>query len=71
MPSCEYCRGRSDALSDGSGGYYTTMAIAEREGWPCTKNTEEGARLRAGDFWDEARKCDTRNEAHHTPEDRG
>lgn len=33
---------------------------AEREGWPCTKNDENGARLRAGQFWDEAAKRDTR-----------
>ena len=55
MASCEYCWSLS-ALGE----YSKTIARAEAEGWPCTKNDEEGARLRAGRFWDEATQTDTR-----------
>lgn len=55
MASCEYCWSISVP-----GEYGKTIARAEAEGWPCTKDTEEGARLRAGQFWDEDTKTDRR-----------
>jgi hypothetical protein len=62
--SCEHCWNEA-RKPDGcpSEHYSATMRRAEAEGWPCTKNTEEGARLRAGDYWDEATKRDTRTAA--------
>ena len=56
MAACEYCWSRR---RDGEE-YWYTIHRAEREGWPCTKDTEEGARLRAGEYWDEATKTDRR-----------
>lgn len=56
MAACEYCWSLSVP-----GEYGQTIRRAEEEGWPCTKNDEEGARLRAGQFWDEASKSDRRN----------
>jgi hypothetical protein len=38
------------------------IAVCKRchEKWPCTKNDTLGAKLRAGQFWDEATQSDTR-----------
>jgi hypothetical protein len=63
MASCEYCwERRHDYAVNGDpvAGYYRAMGTAEEEGWPCTTPTEEGARLRAGQYWDAERKVDTR-----------
>lgn len=56
MASCEYCW---SVTRDGDE-YSETRARAEAERWPCTKNDEKGARLRAGQFWDDATKTDRR-----------
>ena len=61
MPMCERCWGRAymsghDQVEE----YYRIMTEAEAEGAICTQKTEEGARARAGQYWDEERKCDTR-----------
>ena len=64
MASCEYCWERKYLYAkDGYSGYYRAMEAAQVEGWPCTKQDEEGARLRAGQFWDAERKVDTRTVA--------
>jgi hypothetical protein len=62
MAICEYCWSRRLDAEE----YWYTIHRAEREGWPCTKDTEEGARLRAGQFWDEATKTDRRFHAATT-----
>jgi len=65
MASCEYCWARKDLYAkdgDSHSGYYRAMEAAQIEGWPCTTDTEEGARARAGHFWDETTKRDTRME---------
>lgn len=56
MASCERCWSRSDGAED----YSRVMREAERDELECTKNTVEGARLRAGQWWDEATQRDTR-----------
>ena len=61
VASCEYCWNRSGYPFHDE--YGAVLRRAEAEGWPCTKNTEEGARLRAGQFWDEATKRDTRDDS--------
>lgn len=58
MPSCECCWNGAWTVED----YYAEMAAHEKRGCECTKPTPEGARLRAGRFWDEARKADTRED---------
>lgn len=65
--SCEHCWAKAHAHPlwerDPNAAYYATMRQAEAEGWPCTKpDSEEGARARAGDYWDEVRKVDRRND---------
>jgi hypothetical protein len=67
MASCEWCWHHSEPYNRPDS-YYATMRQAESEGWPCTKNDENGARLRAGDYWDEATKRDTRNDPQPIPE---
>jgi hypothetical protein len=56
VPSCERCWNHRHDDDD----YYRVMADAERDGLECTKDTIEGARLRAGQWWDEATQRDTR-----------
>ena len=56
MASCEHCWSRSHDAE----GYYRVLREAERDGDECTKNTIEGARLRAGQWWDEVTQRDTR-----------
>ncbi len=57
MTTCEDCWAHSELTGES---YEATVRKAERDRWPCTKNTEEGARLRAGQFWDSKRKVDMR-----------
>ena len=55
--SCEHCWARAQML----GVEYTkVLARAVREEWPCTKNDLKGAKLRAGQFWNESTMSDTR-----------
>lgn len=55
--TCEHCW----AVAGGSyTEYKRVIARADREEWPCIKNTLEGAKLRAGQFWNEATMSDTR-----------
>ena len=74
MASCERCWSRAHSLPewdhDPSAAYYAAMAEAEARNDVCTHKTEEGARARAGDYWDEAAKRDTRLPAHPVPETR-
>ena len=63
MPACEHCWSQRDTDDD----YYRVMQRALAEGWECTKDTPEGARMRAGLWWDEATQRDTRT-ALRTPE---
>jgi hypothetical protein len=58
MSSCEHCWSRSRLLGIE---YRDQLSRAERERHPCTQDTQEGARLRAGQFWDEAAQMDKRN----------
>ena len=60
--SCEHCWERKEFNQsvDDELGYVTALRIAERDGWPCTKDDENGRRLRAGQYWDEATKRDSR-----------
>ena len=57
--TCEHCWHNSDPERRPDS-YYFAMAEAERDGAPCTKPDEQGARLRAGEYWDAERKIDTR-----------
>ena len=56
MSACEHCWSQSDGYEH----YLRTLADAERSGAACTKDTMEGKRLRAGQWWDEATQRDTR-----------
>lgn len=40
--------------------YEIQMREHERRGCACTQPGERGARMRAGQWWDEDRKCDVR-----------
>jgi hypothetical protein len=60
MTSCERCW--SEAQKRGIE-YRDMLRIADAEEHPCITNTLEGARLRAGQFWDDATKTDTRTPA--------
>lgn len=60
MSACEYCWGRRDLFG---GDYYKAMKDAEERKAPCTQDTLEGAKARAGQFWDEERQCDRRKSA--------
>lgn len=57
MSACEHCWSASRWLGIE---YHDQIAKAERENAPCTQNTPEGARLRAGQFWDEEKQMDRR-----------
>ena len=57
MTACERCLSLARLL----GIEYTEQLLrAEQHNEPCTANTPAGAKLRAGQFWDDARACDTR-----------
>ena len=55
--SCEHCWALAQALGTD---YSAELLRAERENAPCTRDDEDGARLRAGQFWDADRKIDRR-----------
>ena len=58
--TCECCweaRGWSET------DYYVVMARHEAAKCPCTQDTPEGKRRRAGQFWDEAKQRDSREDA--------
>lgn len=57
MSACEHCWSMSRLLGIE---YHDQIEHAERQGAPCTQHTQEGARLRAGQFWDEAAQKDRR-----------
>jgi hypothetical protein len=50
--------------------YHEQLAIAEAENWPCVRDTIEGAKLRAGQFWDEEKRIDRRDATSAVPEKR-
>lgn len=60
MSACEYCWGRRWLFDND---YYKAMADAEKSKAPCTTDTIEGAKARAGQFWDEATQTDKRHDA--------
>jgi len=60
MSACEYCWGRRWMFDDD---YYKAMADAEKNKAVCTTNTLEGAKARAGQFWDEDAQQDRRSAA--------
>ena len=57
MSACEHCWGISRLLGIE---YHDQIERAEREKAPCTQATVEGARLRAGQWWDELMQKDRR-----------
>lgn len=68
MSACEHCWSIARSQAYHTGGstadeYYVQMERAERRKEPCTQDTPEGARLRAGQFWDEAKQQDSRDAA--------
>ena len=68
MSACEHCWGiaRSQAYYTGrstADEYYIQMDRAERANAPCTQDTLAGAKLRAGQFWDEETQTDRRQSA--------
>ena len=65
MSACEYCWGRSRLLGID---YYDAMKMAEKENAPCTKATVEGAKARAGQWWDEETQTDKRDAAPRSPD---
>lgn len=58
MPACEYCWIRRFFFDND---YYKSMKAAEDEKAPCTTDTLEGAKARAGQFWDEEKQRDRRD----------
>ena len=59
---CECCwNSRPLYREDSYAGYVETMRKHEERGCACTKPTEQGARLRAGQWWDDERGCDVRH----------
>ena len=62
MSACEHCWGMAHLLRKE---YHDVLEQAEREKWHCTENTPEGARLRAGQWWDEETQSDRRLGAKH------
>lgn len=42
--------------------YHDQLAHAQRGEYPCTQDTTEGKRLRAGQFWDEETQTDRREQ---------
>ena len=57
MSACEHCWSMSQRLGIE---YQDQLKKAEDANAPCTQNTLEGARLRAGQWWDEKRQMDKR-----------
>jgi hypothetical protein len=57
MSACEHCWEMSRFLGLD---YQEQLAYAQRENWPCTQDTIEGRKLRAGQWWNEAEMRDIR-----------
>ena len=57
MPSCERCWVEAQRWNIE---YQEQLRRAEVNGEPCVQNTPEGAKLRAGQFWDEKLQRDRR-----------
>lgn len=62
MPSCECCYARSGGSYDD---YLETLGIHLVNKCVCTKETIEGKRARAGQWWDEERQVDTREDGRY------
>jgi len=64
MASCERCwwaaHSRSTWDIDPSAAYHAELADAQERGDVCTRQTVEGAKARAGEYWDEATQRDRR-----------
>jgi hypothetical protein len=59
MSACEYCWSMRHFFG---GDYYASMKDAAERKAPCTQPTLEGAKARAGQFWDEEKQRDRREE---------
>lgn len=60
MSACEHCWSISRLLGIE---YHDQVDKAEAARAPCTRDTIEGARLRAGQWWDDEKQIDRRNAA--------
>lgn len=60
MSACEHCWRMARLLGIE---YHDQLAKAERDFAPCTQDTIQGAKLRAGQWWDEENQRDRRNDA--------
>lgn len=64
MASCERCwwnaHDRAEWDRDPNAAYYAEMDEAQRTHAVCTLPTIEGAKARAGEYWDEATQSDRR-----------
>lgn len=58
MSACEHCWSLSRLLGIE---YQDQLEKAEAEKAPCTQDTIEGAKLRAGQWWDDEAKRDRRD----------
>lgn len=57
---CECCWNHRDIYDPDGNAYRNEMAEHERRGCACTKPGPQGARLRAGQWWDDERQRDER-----------
>lgn len=58
MSACEHCWGMARLMGIH---YHDQLARAEREHATCTQDNIDGARLRAGQWWDEEKQRDSRS----------
>ncbi len=64
MSACEHCWTMARMLGIE---YHDQISKAEQSNSPCTHNTIEGAKLRAGQWWDEEKQRDRRTDAAQEP----
>lgn len=57
MSACEHCWGQRYLFNND---YYAAMKDAEERKAPCTQDTLDGAKARAGQWWDEEKQQDRR-----------
>lgn len=72
MSACECCwqarHGFQDDIDGPGAAYYKAMKAHEERGCVCTKDTLEGRRARAGQWWDEEKQIDTRDVKEAPPD---
>ena len=66
MPSCECCWNTWAVYMDPDA-YMRVVKEHAEVGCECSKDTLEGKRLRAGQWWDEENKCDKRDTLEGKP----